>query len=186
MHAAGPQVVSTPGARDRITRCSANINALEPAASRYTRRHYVWVLVALLFLFVSYDFLGCLLNVAWTYAWWTLVPDVHYSLPAPAVGKAVVPNIIHQTWKTAEVPEKWAAAQRSCRDMHPDYEYRLWTDEESVAFIKVTLTRDYRIILAADTVSSLNHSCSLATYVLTPHLFLECDGAVMFEGTVTY
>ncbi|EEB07087.1 mannosyltransferase [Schizosaccharomyces japonicus yFS275] len=47
----------------------------------------------------------------------------------------IVPKIIHQTWKNSDVPEKWKDAQRSCQDLHPDYEYKLWTDEDIRAFI---------------------------------------------------
>lgn len=43
----------------------------------------------------------------------------------------LIPAIIHQTWKTESVPEKWRAAQQSCRDMNPSYEYVLWTDATS-------------------------------------------------------
>jgi len=34
-----------------------------------------------------------------------------------------IPKIIHQTWKNETVPEMWAIAQYSCRDLHPDYQY---------------------------------------------------------------
>jgi len=34
-----------------------------------------------------------------------------------------IPKIIHQTWKNETVPELWAVAQYTCRDIHPDYEY---------------------------------------------------------------
>lgn len=47
-----------------------------------------------------------------------------------------VPRIIHQTWKTSEVPEKWQAAQQSCRDLHAGWEYRLWTDSDAEEFIQ--------------------------------------------------
>lgn len=50
-------------------------------------------------------------------------------------GEPVIPKIIHQTWKTTEVPEGWKGAQQSCIDLHPDYEYILWTDEMSRNFI---------------------------------------------------
>ncbi|KAI5478283.1 MFS transporter [Pseudohyphozyma bogoriensis] len=46
-----------------------------------------------------------------------------------------IPRIIHQTWKTADVPERWAKVRQGCLDLHPDYEYMLWTDESSREFI---------------------------------------------------
>lgn len=47
------------------------------------------------------------------------------------LGEPVVPRIIHQTWKTDVIPEKWVAARQSCMDMHLGYEFRLWTDESA-------------------------------------------------------
>jgi mannosyltransferase OCH1-like enzyme len=47
----------------------------------------------------------------------------------------MIPRIIHQTWKTADVPERWRAWQQSWRKYHPDYEYRYWTDSDNRAFI---------------------------------------------------
>lgn len=35
----------------------------------------------------------------------------------------IIPKIIHQTYKNETVPEVWADAQKSCIDLHPDYEY---------------------------------------------------------------
>ncbi|KZT12518.1 glycosyltransferase family 32 protein [Laetiporus sulphureus 93-53] len=46
-----------------------------------------------------------------------------------------IPRILHQTWKTETLPEKWADVSQGCRDMMPDYEYMLWTDASSREFI---------------------------------------------------
>lgn len=46
-----------------------------------------------------------------------------------------VPTILHQTWKTSDVPEHWRAFARSWQQMHPEWEYRLWTDEDNRAFV---------------------------------------------------
>ena len=35
----------------------------------------------------------------------------------------IIPKIIHQTYKNETIPEVWKEAQRSCLDLHPDYEY---------------------------------------------------------------
>jgi len=40
----------------------------------------------------------------------------------------VVPLIIHQTWKTADVPKEWEHARSECHRLHPGYEFKLWTD----------------------------------------------------------
>lgn len=43
------------------------------------------------------------------------------------------PNIIHQTWKTKEIPEKWkmhvASWQKFC--VEKNYGYKLWTDDDN-------------------------------------------------------
>ncbi|KAJ5630868.1 uncharacterized protein N7484_010968 [Penicillium longicatenatum] len=47
----------------------------------------------------------------------------------------IIPKIIHQTYKNDTIPEVWLDAQQTCIDLHPDYEYILWTDEKSRDFI---------------------------------------------------
>ncbi|KAH3675665.1 hypothetical protein WICMUC_002582 [Wickerhamomyces mucosus] len=47
----------------------------------------------------------------------------------------LVPKIIHQTYKTIDIPEKWIPSQQKCQELHPDYQYILWTDEMSRDFI---------------------------------------------------
>jgi hypothetical protein len=42
----------------------------------------------------------------------------------------VIPRILHQTWKDAEVPERWRALAAGWRARHPDWAYRLWTDAD--------------------------------------------------------
>ena len=46
-----------------------------------------------------------------------------------------ITRIIHQTWKDNVVPEKWLEYQQKVKALHPDWEYRLWTDEDNDAFI---------------------------------------------------
>ena len=50
----------------------------------------------------------------------------------------MIPKIIHQTWKTREIPEQWQSAVESVKLIHPDYEYILWTDETMTEFVKST------------------------------------------------
>ncbi|KAF5344111.1 hypothetical protein D9758_008842 [Tetrapyrgos nigripes] len=46
-----------------------------------------------------------------------------------------IPRILHQTWRTENLPARWKAVSEECQQMMPDYEYRLWTDESSRQFI---------------------------------------------------
>ncbi|RDW70220.1 hypothetical protein BP5796_08617 [Coleophoma crateriformis] len=47
----------------------------------------------------------------------------------------LIPKIIHQTYINSSIPAQWKAGQQACIDLHPDYEYKLWTDEMSRKFI---------------------------------------------------
>ncbi len=37
----------------------------------------------------------------------------------------LIPKIIHQTYVNDTVPERWREAQKSCVDLHKDYEYNV-------------------------------------------------------------
>lgn len=47
-----------------------------------------------------------------------------------------IPRLIHQTAKTAEIPERWQGFQKKLRDLHPAWTYRLWTDDDNRNFVK--------------------------------------------------
>ncbi|GAV98938.1 glycosyltransferase family 32 protein [Lentinula edodes] len=49
--------------------------------------------------------------------------------------KERIPRILHQTWRTENLPTRWKGISQECRDMMPDYEYLLWTDDSSREFI---------------------------------------------------
>lgn len=48
----------------------------------------------------------------------------------------LIPKLIHQTYKTTEVPMKWNHTYSSIRALHPDYVYMFWTDDNSRDFIE--------------------------------------------------
>ena len=62
----------------------------------------------------------------------------------PAGRAPTIPRVIHQTWKTNEVPVAWAPFQRTWREHHPDWEYRFWTDVD----LRELVRRDYPWFLA--------------------------------------
>lgn len=43
----------------------------------------------------------------------------------------MIPRIIHQTWISEEIPPEGQHAHRSWRLHHPDWQYRLWTDQDN-------------------------------------------------------
>ncbi|WFD19266.1 hypothetical protein MCAP1_001489 [Malassezia caprae] len=57
-------------------------------------------------------------------------PEEHVQQP-----EEKVPRIIHQTWKTEELPPRWKEVREACRAMMSDYQYMLWTDASSREFI---------------------------------------------------
>lgn len=50
--------------------------------------------------------------------------------------KMVVPKIIHQTWKTSKVPDRWKKSQEEWKRLHPSWQYKLWTDTDNRNLIK--------------------------------------------------
>lgn len=42
-----------------------------------------------------------------------------------------IPRIVHQTWKTDDIPIEWRALAQSWRTILPEWEYRLWTDRDN-------------------------------------------------------
>lgn len=49
---------------------------------------------------------------------------------------AYIPRIIHQTWKTANIPGEWREFHETWRRHHPDWEIRVWTDEDNRQLIE--------------------------------------------------
>lgn len=47
-----------------------------------------------------------------------------------------IPKLLWQTWKTKTVPDKWIESPQSVGQHLPDWEYRLTTDEENLAFVE--------------------------------------------------
>lgn len=45
-----------------------------------------------------------------------------------------IPKIIHQIWLGGTLPEKYASFQKTFKEKHPDWEYRLWTDNDVLSF----------------------------------------------------
>ena len=47
----------------------------------------------------------------------------------------MIPKIIHQTWKTTQVPDHWKESHERWKSI-PGWEYKLWTDEDNRNLIK--------------------------------------------------
>lgn len=85
--------------------------------------HMVWTLLTLLFVTGAEDAISR-----------AEIPGPNST--APLEKDTLIPKIIHQTYKNETIPEVWRDAQKSCLDLHPDYEYILWTDLSAREFIR--------------------------------------------------
>jgi mannosyltransferase OCH1-like enzyme len=47
----------------------------------------------------------------------------------------VIPRVIHQTWRDADLPPPFAQLAASWRRHHPQWQWRLWTDADNRAFV---------------------------------------------------
>ena len=50
--------------------------------------------------------------------------------------QVMIPPIIHQKWNDEQLPEVFRILSQTWRDVLPDWEYRLWTDETNREFIR--------------------------------------------------
>ena len=53
---------------------------------------------------------------------------------APMAQTPRIPKIIHQIWLGSPVPQQFNKYINSWKNNHPDWEYRLWADDDIVAF----------------------------------------------------
>lgn len=58
---------------------------------------------------------------------------------------ATIPRIIHQTWKSKDVPPPFSRYQARWRSLNPDFEYRLWTDRDNDELVRVEYPEYYGI-----------------------------------------
>lgn len=57
----------------------------------------------------------------------------------------MIPKLIHQTWKTNVIPDKWIPLVNKVKELNPDWSYRLWTDNENDEFVRNEFPEFYRI-----------------------------------------
>lgn len=94
----------------------------------------IWAHVAL----VAVLLYGCfdLITLIYDDSFQDQLTDLELNPPAGSEPKPqLMPKIIHQTYKDTNIPEKWIVGQKKCIDLHPDYQYIMWTDEMARDFI---------------------------------------------------
>lgn len=91
------------------------------------------ILLLLSIIYYTFDLLTLCIDDTFKDA--ILEEDLNPPLDAPPKPQ-LIPKIIHQTYKTEDIPEHWKEGRQKCVDLHPDYKYILWTDEMAYEFIK--------------------------------------------------
>lgn len=59
----------------------------------------------------------------------------------------MIPKIIHQTWKTLDVPDEWKDAVESCKNKHKDYKHIIWSHEMMESFVKKEYPDFYNVYM---------------------------------------
>lgn len=65
-----------------------------------------------------------------------MMMSTYGSVPSVDDNSVRIPRKIHQTWKSREIPKEHIPWSQSCRDMYPDWEYTLWTDNDNLELIR--------------------------------------------------
>jgi len=60
----------------------------------------------------------------------------------------MIPKIIHQTWKTLDVPDEWKDAVDSCRNKHKEYKHIIWSHEMMENFVKTEYYDFYKVYMS--------------------------------------
>lgn len=47
-----------------------------------------------------------------------------------------IPKLLHQSWKTTDLPAKFDKWSRVCREKHQDWEWVLWTNEDNLNLVR--------------------------------------------------
>jgi inositol phosphorylceramide mannosyltransferase catalytic subunit len=55
----------------------------------------------------------------------------------------MIPKIIHQTYKSHNLPKVFAECQKTICELHPDFEYRFYTDEDMYAEVQTNFPEYY-------------------------------------------
>ena len=113
-----------------------------------------WLALVLLSALICWPYVYCVLAIVYNYAFWVLFSSTvqiasPQTIPSSQAAHSTsvsgpqqqqeqsqpVPKLLHQTWRDADVPEKWREAQASCRALHADYEYKLWSNADAEQLI---------------------------------------------------
>src|SRR5687767_78764 len=66
-------------------------------------------------------------------------------LPPQHLLTRMIPKLIHQTWKSSQVPGKWIPFVEKVKKLNPGWSYQLWTDNDNDAFVKTNFPEFYPV-----------------------------------------
>ncbi|AWU75998.1 uncharacterized protein C5L36_0B12270 [Pichia kudriavzevii] len=93
---------------------------------------YAHLVLAIFLIYELFDLITLLYDDSYRYAFLpNELNNENYIQQQPQL----IPKIIHQTYKTTDIPEHWKDGQKNCQILNPDYKYILWTDEMARDFI---------------------------------------------------
>ncbi|KAI5959165.1 CSH1 [Candida pseudojiufengensis] len=97
-------------------------------------KYIIWAHVALVvyLIYLSFDLITLLHDDTFADAFLDFELKPSYSKQNKPI---IIPKIIHQTYKSENIPEIWKPGQEACINLHEDYQYILWTDEMAREFI---------------------------------------------------
>ncbi len=105
------------------------------AGATPTRQHIVKVaLVATVCLIVIIFLLPAVLHFC--YAHLTAVKNLSNQECSATNISHSIPKVIHQTWKTLDIPKKWQAFRKTCEVINPEYQIRTWSHDLIYALLK--------------------------------------------------
>ena len=57
----------------------------------------------------------------------------------------MIPKLIHQTWKSSQLPAKWLPFVNKVKTLNPEWKYQLWTDADNETFVKENFPDFYQV-----------------------------------------
>ncbi len=57
----------------------------------------------------------------------------------------MIPKLIHQTWRTDNIPKKHQRFVYKVKELNPEWTYKLWTDEDNDEFVKSEFQEFYQV-----------------------------------------
>lgn len=108
----------------------------EPSGRVAARRHADWCLVPIA---GQASEIGPPANAGTCRPWVCAVPSSMCSndnMEGTVESLVVIPKILHQSWKTAELPSAADRWHRSWLTLNPDFEHRFYNDDECLDFVR--------------------------------------------------